>query len=124
MDSARNEIVQTDTESIGESPERMNGAGPPTRFDVNDLDTAGVGGAGKRRLRQAAVFAPDPERRIAVDQPIGDRLRKEFLGPSVDSLLNSERGLEVGAGAPVDSSSESPPAAAGPAGPAARPRHS
>ena len=96
LDSARNEIVQPDTKSIGESPERMNGAGPATRFDVNDLDRAGVGGAGKRGLRQAAVFAPDPERRLTVDQPIGDRLREELLGPSIDSLLNSERGLEVG----------------------------
>ena len=48
MDSARNEIVQADTKSIGESPERVNGAGSATRLDVNDLDTAGVSGAGKR----------------------------------------------------------------------------
>ena len=96
MDSARNEIVQANTKSIGESPEHTNRAGPATRFDLNDLDTAGVGGAGKSRLRQAAVLAPDTEPRLTVGQPIRDRLREELLGPSIDSLLNSERGLEVG----------------------------
>ncbi len=96
LDSARNEIVQADTKSIGKSPKRVNGAGPASRFDVNDLYTAGVGGAGKSRLRQAAVFAPDTERRLAIDQPIGDRRRKELLGPSGDEAGG-------GAGAPKGS---------------------
>ena len=94
--SARNDVVQADTKSIGKSPERVNGAGSATRFDVNDLDAAGVGGAGQGGLRKAPVLAPDPQRRLAVDQPADHRLRKELLLPGVDSRLNSERGLNVG----------------------------
>ena len=100
MDSARNEVVQSDSEGIGKSPERVyggvNGAGSATPFDVNDLDAAGVGGAGQAGLRKAAVLAPDPQRRLAVDQPVGYRLGNEFLGPSVDSRLHGQRGPNVG----------------------------
>ena len=96
MDSARNEIVQANAESVGKSPEGVNGAGSATRFNVNELDVAGAGGAGQGGLREAATFAPDLKRRFAGDQPVGDRRRNELLLPGIDSRLNSERGLDVG----------------------------
>ena len=42
------------------------------------------------------MLAPYPQRRLAVDQPVGHRLRKELLLPSVDSRLHGECGLNVG----------------------------
>ena len=36
-DSARNQVVQADTKSIGQSPERAHGTGPATRFDIGGI---------------------------------------------------------------------------------------
>ena len=53
------------------------------------------GGTGQGGLRQAAVLAPDPQRRLGVDEPVGDMHGNEFLGADIDPGPNGERRLDV-----------------------------